>query len=67
MHLKIINLKVFMFMLLSKMLLTINGNRSKIARNNVFDCYLSPVELHMAIKSSLQTIVAIKTSVSNYF
>ena len=39
------------------MLLTINERGSKIARNSVFDCYLSPVG----------RVMANKNSVSNYF
>ena len=41
----------------SKMILTIDEHGSKIARNSVFDCHLSPVWRQMAIKNS----------VSNYF
>ena len=41
----------------SKMLLTIEECGSKMARNSVFDCHLSPVWRQMAIKNS----------VSNYF
>ena len=40
-----------------KMLLPVNKCRSKIIRNSVFDCHLSPVGRQMAIKKS----------VSNYF
>ena len=41
----------------SKMLLANGESESKIARNSVFDCHLSPVGRQMAIKNS----------VSNYF
>ena len=41
----------------SKMLLTIDKHRTKITRNSVFNCHLSPVWHQMAIKNS----------VSNYF
>ena len=41
----------------SKILLTANERGSKIARNSVFDCHLSPVRRQMAIE----------ISVSNYF
>ena len=36
-----------------KMLLTIEEHGSKIARNSVFDCHLSPVGRQMAIKNSV--------------
>ena len=35
--------------------LTINEGGSKIARNSVFDCHLSPVERQMAIDKSVTT------------
>ena len=35
------------------MLLTIDERGSKIARNSVFDCHLSPVRRQMAIKNSV--------------
>ena len=41
----------------SKMLLTVDERRSKIARNSVFDCHLSPKWRQMAIENI----------VSNYF
>ena len=41
----------------SKMLLTIDKRGSKITRNSVFNCHLSPVGRQMAIQNS----------VSNYF
>ena len=37
----------------SKTLLTINERGSKIARNSVFDCHLSPAGRQMAIKNSV--------------
>ena len=37
----------------SKTLLTIDGRGSKIARNSIFDCHLSPVGRQMAIKNSI--------------
>ena len=37
----------------SKTLLTIDERGSKIARNSVFDCYLSPGGRQMAIKNSV--------------
>ena len=37
------------------MLLTIEGHRSKIARNSVFDCHLSPVGQQMATKNSVSS------------
>ena len=37
----------------SKMLLTIDERGSKIARNSVFDCHLSPVGRQMAIEKSV--------------
>ena len=37
----------------SKMLLTINESGSKIARNSVFDCHLSPVRRQMTIENSV--------------
>ena len=37
----------------SKMLLTIDERGSKIARNSVFDCHLSPVGRQMAIENSV--------------
>ena len=37
----------------SKTLLKINERRSKIARNHAFNCRLSPVGRHMAIKNSV--------------
>ena len=35
------------------MLLTIDEHGSKIARNSIFDCHLSPVGRQMAIKNSV--------------
>ena len=37
----------------SKTLLTIDERGLNIAGNSVFDCHLSPVEQHMAIKNSV--------------
>ena len=37
----------------SKMLLTIDERRSKIDKNSVFDCHLSPVERQLVIKNSV--------------
>ena len=37
----------------SKMLLTIVEHGSKITRNSVFDCHLSPIRRQMAIKNSV--------------
>ena len=41
---------------LSKKLLTIDERGSKIARNRVFDCHLSPIGRHMAIENSVYNI-----------
>ena len=37
----------------SKTLLTIDERRSKIVRNNVFDCHLSPIGRQMGIENSV--------------
>ena len=37
----------------SKMLLATDKRGSKITKNNVFDCHLSPVRRQMAIKNSV--------------
>ena len=37
----------------SKTVLTIDDHGSKLARNSVFDCYLSPVGRQMAIENSV--------------
>ena len=39
----------------SKMHLTVDEGGSKITRNSVFDCHLSPVRGHMAIKHSVSS------------
>ena len=39
----------------SKTFLTISERGSKVARNNVFDCRLSPVGRQMAIENSFST------------
>ena len=48
----------------SKMLLTINEYGTKMARNSVFDCYLSSVSQQMAIENSL-SIDFLSTFVDN--
>ena len=39
----------------SKTLLTIDERGSKIAKNSVFDCYLSPIRRQMTIKNSVSS------------
>ena len=46
------------------MLLTIDERGSKIARNNVFDCDLSPIGKQMAIKDSVSSDI-LSTFVDN--
>ena len=45
----------------SKTLLTIDGRRSEIARNSVFDCHLSPVRRQMTIENSVLAIFDLRS------
>ena len=47
----------------SKTLLTIDERGSKVARNSVFDCQLLPVGRQIAIKTLLQTIFDLRSSI----
>ena len=51
----------------SKTLLTIDERWSKIARNSVFDCYLSPVGWQMAIENSVSKIFDLGLSIELTF
>ena len=45
------------------MLLTIDESGSKLARNSVSDCHLSPVGRQMAIKNSVSTDFYLRSSI----
>ena len=47
----------------SETLLTIEKNRSKIARNSVFNCHLSPVGRQMVIKNSVSNDFYLRSSI----
>ena len=51
----------------SKPFLTVSERRSKIARNSVFDCHLSPVGRQMAIKNSVSNFfIYVRRSINVY-
>ena len=47
----------------SKTLLTIDERGSKIARNSVFNCHLSPLRRQMAIENSVSSYCDLRSSI----
>ena len=47
----------------SKTLVTIDERSSKIARNSVFDCHLSPVGRQMTIENSVSNYFGLRSSI----